>query len=61
MMIPENIDKNYILELLKIRIDDLDITAAKRDIEVFISDTMVLDIWSRDFFMDIIHQIKLKK
>ena len=59
--IPENIDENYILELLKVRIDDLDITAAKRDIEVFISDKMVLELWSRDFFMDVIQKIKFKK
>ena len=59
--IPKNIDENYILELLKVRIGNLDITAAKRDIEVFISDKIVLDIWSRDFFMDVVQQIKFKK
>jgi hypothetical protein len=32
---------------------------AKRDVEVFISDTRVLDIWSREFFKDIIGQIKI--
>lgn len=58
--IPENIDENYILELLKIRIEDLDIAAAKRDVEVFISDKRVLDIWSRDFFMEIVQQIRFK-
>jgi hypothetical protein len=51
-MIPEEIDENYILGLLKVRIDDLDITAAKRDIEVFISDKKILELWSRDFFME---------
>jgi predicted nucleotidyltransferase component of viral defense system len=61
MTIPEDIDENYILELLKVRIEDLDISAAKRDVEVFISDKMVLDIWSRDFFMEIIQQIRFKK
>ena len=61
MTIAEDIDENYILELLKVRIEDLDIAAAKRDVEVFISDKMVLDIWSRDFFMEIIQQIRFKK
>ncbi len=61
MTIPEELDKNYILELLKMRIKDLDITAAKRDVEVFISDKRVLELWSRDFFMEIVHQIKFKK
>ena len=57
---PEDIDENYILELLTARIDALDITAAKRDVEVFISDKRVLELWSRDFFMEIVQQIKFK-
>ncbi len=60
MEISKDIDENHILELLKIRIENLDITAAKRDIEVFISDKRVLELWSRDFFIDIIQQIKFR-
>lgn len=58
--IVKTIDKNYILKLLKMRIEDLDISAAKKDVEVFISDKRALDIWSRDFFMEIIKKIKFK-
>jgi len=57
----KEIDTEYILELLKIRIKDLDTSMAKRDIEAFIADTSVLDFWSQDFFMDIIQQIAFKK
>ena len=56
----KEIDKEYILELLKLRIKDLDISMAKRDVEVFIAETSVLDIWSRDFFLTVIEQIKFK-
>ena len=42
------------------RIEDLDITAAKRDVEIFIADRRVLDIWSREFFNEIIEQIKFQ-
>ena len=56
--IPEDIDKEYILGLLKMRIEDLDVTAAKRDVEVFIADSRVLDIWSKEFFLDIAQQLK---
>jgi predicted nucleotidyltransferase component of viral defense system len=56
----KEIDETYIIELLKLRIKDLDISMAKRDVEVFISDKSVLDIWSQDFFMEIIHQIQVK-
>jgi len=60
MTIPKDVDANYIIELLKKRINNLDITAAKRDVEVFISDKRVLEIWSKDFFMEIVQQIKFK-
>lgn len=60
LTLPTNIDKEYILKLLKIRIDNLDVTAAKRDVEVFIADSRVLDIWSRKFFLDIAQQIKFQ-
>jgi len=56
----KEIDETYIIELLKLRIKDLDISMAKRDVEVFISDKSVLDIWSQVFFMEIIHQIQVK-
>jgi len=58
--IDNEMDENYIMELLKNRISDLDITAAKKDVEVFLSDKRVLDIWSRDFFMEIVQEIKFK-
>ena len=48
------------MELLKNRITDLDIAAAKKDVEVFLSDKRVLDIWSRDFFMEIVQEITFK-
>ncbi len=61
MTIPKDVDESYIIELLKKRIGNLDIAAAKRDVEVFISDKRVLEIWSGDFFMEIIQQIEFKK
>jgi len=52
------IDKIYLIELLTKRIENLDIPMAKKDVEVFIADTRVLEIWSQAFFRDIIEQIK---
>jgi len=54
-----NLTQNDIKEYLIKRINTLDIVAAKRDIEGFISDRRVLDIWSRDFFLSLIPSIKL--
>ena len=58
--IKRDMNKDDILSLLYKRIEDLDIQSAKRDVEVFISDSSVLDIWSRTFFMSISKQIKYK-
>lgn len=58
--IKSDMNKDDILSLLHKRIEDLDIQSAKRDVEVFISDSRVLDIWSRDFFMAISKQITYK-
>ncbi len=60
IIIPKDIDKEYILRLLKMRIEDLDVIAAKRDVEVFIADSRVLDVWSREFFMNIVEQIRFQ-
>ncbi|MBD3788943.1 MAG: nucleotidyl transferase AbiEii/AbiGii toxin family protein [Campylobacterales bacterium] len=51
LILPETIDQAFIQDILKKRIEDLDINAAKRDVEVFISDNRVLDIWSKEFFI----------
>ena len=52
------LDEKYLIELLELRIKDLDISMAKRDVEIFISDTSVLDIWSLEFFRSIIQQVR---
>ena len=56
----DEIDKEYILELLTKRIENLDIFMAKQDVEVFLSDKSVLDFWSKEFFIEIIQQIQFK-
>ena len=58
--IEEEIREAYVLELLKKRIESLDIQSAKRDIEPFITDREVLDIWSREFFLLLIEQLEFE-
>ena len=48
--VEEEVTEAFVLKLLRTRIKSLDINSAKRDIEPFISDRQVLDIWSREFF-----------
>ncbi len=59
--ISQNIDKASVMELLKKRIEALDVDAAKRDVEVFISDSNVLELWSKTFFVDVAEKIRFKK
>jgi len=56
----KKITKEFVVELLKNRIDALDIQSAKRDIEPFISDSLVLDIWSREFFLEVIKKLRFE-
>jgi len=54
----EEITEELILELLKKRIESLDISSAKRDIEPFVSNRQALDIWSKEFFIGVIDELK---
>lgn len=56
----DDITKDLILELLKNRIESLDIKSAKRDVEPFISDKMILDIWSREFFLLLVEELEFE-
>jgi len=60
IVLKREIEPSYILELLTTRIENLDISMAKRDVEVFIADKSVLDFWSQDFFKQIVEQIQFK-
>ena len=47
-----------IREMLSIRFDSIDYSQAKQDVEPFIHDTSVLDIWCADFFKQITQSLK---
>ena len=64
------IDSGYISEnqectleeiktMLKNRLDSIDFLQARKDVEPFIRDTSVLDIWSSDFFKQITEGLKV--
>lgn len=50
--------KEDILDLLKKKIETVDIKNVKEDIERFIPDHTVLDIWSREYFIQLIQQLR---
>ena len=46
-------------ELLKQKIETLDIASAKTDIRRFIKDDRVLNIWSKEYFLDLAERVKI--
>ncbi len=55
----ENMTEEQFRELLRERIDTVDLVRAKEDIARFIKDPRVLDIWSPKYFHDLVHQLKI--
>ena len=62
----ENISGDYLLnqdgciELLQQAVSNLDIEKAKRDVLPYLKNLKELDIWSKDFFYDLIQRINYK-
>ena len=52
--------KEILLEMMMNKIETLDIGMVKTDIRRFIKDNSVLDIWSRDYFLELAKMIKVK-
>ena len=53
-----SITENELKELLKSKIEEVDMNRIKVDISRFIPNPRVLDIWSTHYFHDLIHQLK---
>jgi len=59
--IPDVSTKQNIKELLLQRIESLDVAKAKNDVQPFIKDMREIELWSKDFFMAVVANIKIKK
>lgn len=59
--IPKELTPKEIQELLLKRIENLDIVKAKNDVQPFIKDMKELEIWSKEFFIAIVNNIKLQE
>ena len=55
------VDEKGFMEILRRRIETVDFENAKLDAERFLDDVSVLDIWSRDYFMQLVQRVKFKK
>jgi predicted nucleotidyltransferase component of viral defense system len=58
--IPNELIKQTIKDLLLQRIETLDVVKAKSDVQPFIRDIREIELWSKEFFIAIIENIKVK-
>lgn len=58
--IPDELTKQNIKELLLQRIESLDVGKAKNDVQPFIKDMREIELWSKEFFMAVVENIKIK-
>ena len=59
--IPDELTKQNIKELLLQRIESLDVAKAKNDVQPFIKDMREIEFWSKEFFMAVVENIKIKE
>ena len=57
----EIISETEFIELLTERIENLNFEIAKKDVERFIHNPEVLDIWSKQYFLDLVKMLKIKE
>ena len=60
IQLPDKLTKENIKELLLQRLDTLDVSKAKNDVQPFIKDIREIELWSKEFFITVIENIKIK-
>lgn len=60
IQIPSELNKQTIKEILLQRIETLDIVKAKNDVQPFIKDMREIELWSKEFFVAVIENIKVR-
>ena len=57
--IPDELTKQNIKDLLLQRIECLDVVKAKNDVQPFIKDMREIKLWSKEFFVAVVQNIKI--
>ena len=55
----EEINKELITNMLVNKINEVDFNAAKSDVLPFIKDSAAVDLWSKDFFKQIVEKMQI--
>ena len=56
---PEPLDQETFRRILAVKINTFDIAQARQEVAPFVSDSRMLDVWCRDFFMAVVERIEL--
>jgi hypothetical protein len=56
---PDPLTEQTFRELLIGRVKSVDVEQIKREVEPFVSNPAALEVWSREFFLDIVKRIKV--
>lgn len=54
----KSLNKEYVLHLLEQKINNLDIKAARHDVEIFLKSPDEIAIWSKEFFISLLPRLK---
>lgn len=57
LMEGEKITREKFIELTTEAIDHLDVNWAKREVETFVKNSEELEVWSKEFFLDVVKRI----
>lgn len=57
---PKPLDRDTFRQLLKTKIDTLDVDQARHEVAPFVTDPQMLDVWCRNFFMSVAERIELQ-
>lgn len=60
IQIPTKLTKQTIKDLLLQRIESLDVEKAKNDVQPFIKDMREIELWSKEFFVAVIENMKVR-
>lgn len=57
----ESISETEFINFLTERIENLNVEIAKKDVESFILNPKLLEIWSKHYFLDLVKMLKIKE
>jgi hypothetical protein len=55
----QTLTRECLMDLLEKAVDSLDVKAATRDVMPFLKDVRAVEVWSNDFFRDVVARVQV--